>query len=46
VISPEPLSRAIEDIFQKAQKKIPVIFLSPSGDLLSQEKLENFLEIL
>jgi tRNA G37 N-methylase TrmD len=46
VICPEPLSICLEKIFSDIGKKIPVVFLSPSGDLLNQEKIENFLEIL
>jgi tRNA (guanine37-N1)-methyltransferase len=46
VICPEPLSICLEKIFSDIGKKVPVVFLSPSGDLLNQEKIENFLEIL
>jgi len=46
VISPKPLSDCIESIFLNVWKKIPVIYLSPSGDLLNQEKVELFKEIL
>lgn len=41
VISPEPLSKSIEYIFNKVWKKIPIIFFSPSWKLLNQEKIEN-----
>ncbi len=41
VLSPEPLSKAIEDIFSKTWK-IPVIYMSPRWDLLNQEKLEKY----
>ena len=44
VISPEPLSKSIEYIFKKLQKKVPVIYLSPSWDLLTQEKIEKYYE--
>ncbi|MDP5038945.1 MAG: tRNA (guanosine(37)-N1)-methyltransferase TrmD [Candidatus Gracilibacteria bacterium] len=44
VISPQPLSKAINHIFQKVGKKIKVVFLTPSGDLLNQQKVENFYE--
>lgn len=44
VLSPLPLSRAIEDIFVKIWKKIPVIFFTPSWEQLHQEMLENFSE--
>lgn len=46
VIKAEPLSKSIEFIFKKINKKIPVIFLSPSWDLLNQEKLENYYKKL
>lgn len=42
VISPEPLSKAIDFIFDKVWKKIPVIYMSPSWDLLTQEKVEDY----
>ncbi len=46
VISPEPLSKSINYVFEKVWKKIPVIYMSPSWDLLNQEKVENFYENL
>lgn len=46
VLSPEPLSKAIEFIFSKIETKVPVIYMSPSWDLLNQEKLENYYEKL
>lgn len=46
VISPEPLSKAIEFVFSKLWKKVPVVYMSPSGDLLNQEKVENYYEKL
>ena len=42
VISPEPLSKAIEGIFNKVNKKIPVIYFTPKWDLLNQEKIEKY----
>lgn len=42
VISPEPLAKAIESIFSKINKKIPVIYMSPKWDLLNQEKIEKY----
>jgi len=41
VISPEPLSRAIEDIYNIVWKKIPVIYMSPSWKLLNQSWIEE-----
>ncbi len=46
VISPEPLSKSIDYIFSKVWKKIPVVYMSPSWDLLTQEKIENYYEKL
>lgn len=46
VISPEPLSKAIEDIFKKIWKKVPVVYMTPSWDLLNQQKLEKYYEVL
>lgn len=42
VISPEPLDKSINFIFEKAWKKIPVIYMSPKWDLLNQEKIEKY----
>lgn len=42
VISPEPLSKSIEFIFEKVWKIIPVIYMSPSWDLLNQKKIEKY----
>ncbi len=46
VISPEPLSKSIEFIFEKEWKKIPVIYMSPSWDLLKQEKIEEYYQTI
>jgi tRNA (guanine37-N1)-methyltransferase len=46
VISPEPLSKAIEYIFEKVWKKIPVLYMSPRWDLLNQRKIEKFYKKL
>lgn len=42
VISPEPLAKAIDYVFDKVWKKIPVVYMTPSWDLLNQEKVEEF----
>lgn len=42
VISPEPLAKWIEYIFWKVWKKIPVFYMTPSWDLLNQEKVEEY----
>ncbi len=42
VLSPEPISKAIEHIFEQVWKKIPVLYMSPSGNLLTQEKTEQY----
>ena len=46
VISPEPLQKAIDFIFKKVWKKIKVVYLTPSWDLLNQKKIENYLSLL
>lgn len=45
VLSPIPLSRAIEHIFESTGK-IPVIYMSPSWELLQQELSESLSEKL
>jgi len=42
VIAPEPLSKAIEHVFQTIWKKIPVIFMTPRWELLTQEISERY----
>ncbi len=42
VISPEPLAKSIEYIFEKVWKKIPVVFMSPKWKLLNQERVEDY----
>lgn len=42
VISPEPLAKAIEFIFDKVGHKIPVIYMTPSWELLNQKKVEEY----
>jgi len=44
VISPEPLADAIEYIFKEVWEKIDVVYMSPSWDLLNQQKVESFYE--
>ncbi|MBW7954751.1 tRNA (guanosine(37)-N1)-methyltransferase TrmD [Candidatus Gracilibacteria bacterium] len=46
IISRKPLSKAIEHIFNVVGKKLKVIYFSPSGDLLNQEKIEKYFSIL
>lgn len=46
VISPEPLSKAIEYVFWVIWKNVKVIYMSPIWDLLTQEKVENYFEEL
>jgi tRNA (guanine37-N1)-methyltransferase len=41
VLSPEPVSKAIEHIFDTLWKKVPVIYMTPSWNLLNQEWVEN-----
>jgi tRNA (guanine37-N1)-methyltransferase len=42
VISPGPLKENIEYIFKKVWRKIPVVYMTPSWNLLTQEKVENY----
>jgi len=42
VISPEPLSKAINFVKNKIEWENIVIYMSPSWDLLNQEKVENY----
>lgn len=42
VLAPIPLSRAIEHIFEKVWKKIPIIFFTPRGETFHQQKAEDF----
>ena len=46
VISPEPLSKAIDYIFEKVWKNLKILFMSPSWDLLNQKKVEKYYEEL
>ncbi len=46
VLSPEPLSKAIESIFSTIGKKIKVIYMSPSWEILTQEKTEKYMSLL
>jgi len=46
VLSPEPLSKAIEYIFDKVDSELPVIYMSPSWKLLNQELVEDYYEKL
>lgn len=46
VLSPEPLKKSIDFVFKKVWKKIPVVYMSASWDLLTQEKTENYIDIL
>lgn len=46
VIEAEVLAKAIEYIFKKVGKKIPVIYMTPGWSLLNQEKVEFFYENL
>lgn len=46
VLDPEPLSRALEDVFEKVGKKIPVVYMTPSWELLTQKSVEGYVENL
>ena len=43
VISPEPLSKAIEYIFNKVWRKIKVLYLNPKWIILTQSKIEKIV---
>jgi len=45
VISPEPLSKALEYVFEKVWKKIPVYYMSPRGKVLKQSNTETYAQI-
>lgn len=42
VLSPEPLSDAIEFIFKSEWKKLPILYFSPRGEVLTQKYTETF----
>jgi tRNA (guanine37-N1)-methyltransferase len=44
VISPEPLAKALDFIWEKIWKKVPIIYLTPSGKLLNQPDIENYVQ--
>lgn len=44
VLCAEPLACAIDSIFENLEKKIPIFFLTPSGEILNQQKVESFFE--
>ncbi len=46
VISPEPLDKAIQHIIKKVWKNIPIIYMSPKGKLLDQERVEKYYKKL
>jgi len=41
VLEPKPLSKAINHIFDNIWVKIPVVYMTPSWELLNQQKIEN-----
>lgn len=46
VLSPIPLWKSIKYIFEKVWKVLPVVYMTPSWDLLNQEKVENYYKDL
>lgn len=46
VLTPQPLWDAIEHIFKKVWNTIPVYYMSPSWELLNQERLEEYYETI
>ncbi len=45
VLSPEPLSRAIEHVFTIIWNKVPVYYMSPRGKILTQEATEKHAQV-
>lgn len=46
VISPEPLAKALDFIWEKIGKKVPIIYMTPSGELMTQQKVEEYTQLL
>ena len=46
VISPEPLSKAIEHVFATVWTQVPILYMSPRWELLTQQKIEADVERL
>lgn len=46
ILRADVLALAIEHIFEKVGEKIPVVYMSPKWDLLNQEKVEKYYDIL
>ncbi|MCH2189138.1 tRNA (guanosine(37)-N1)-methyltransferase TrmD [Candidatus Gracilibacteria bacterium] len=44
VISPEPLANTLQQIFTKVGKTLPVVYMTPSGETLNQENVEQMYE--
>lgn len=44
VISPEPLAKALDFIIDKIGKKVPVVYMTPSGELMNQQKVEEYTQ--
>jgi len=42
VLEPKPLSKAINHIYKKVWRNIPVVYMSPSGELLNQKSVEKY----
>ena len=42
VISPEPLGKALDFIENKIGKKVPIIYMTPSWELMTQQKVEKY----
>ena len=45
VLSPEPLAKAIEHIFEKIGNKVPVYYMSPRGKVLTQQHTEIYAKV-
>jgi len=45
VLSPEPLSKAIEHVFETIWNKVPVYYMSPRGKVLTQQDTEQYCKV-
>lgn len=44
VISPDPLAKALDFIIDKIGQKVPVVYMTPSGELMNQQKVEEYTQ--
>jgi tRNA (guanine37-N1)-methyltransferase len=46
VLCAEPLSKAIDFVFEKTKREIPILYMSPSWKILTQQKVERYYDSL